>query len=180
MKLDGRVKKRGAVRLLMVPVIVLVLLGCPSIASSQQPRVNDPLLEAMTGEWVLSGEITGKPTTHDVRVSWALNHQFLHLHERSRETTAAGEPQYDADVFIGWDAAGSRYIVYWMDVFGGGFSLTGYGQRAGSTMPIVFTSGGRFYTTFAFDASAGTWRWTMDTEDGGQVRPFARLLMTRR
>jgi hypothetical protein len=68
-----------------------------------------------------------------------------------------------------------------MDVFGGGFSLTGYGQRSGSTIPIVFASGDdHFHTTFAFDAGVGTWKWTMDAEHGSQMRPFARLVMTRR
>ena len=92
-----------------------------------------------------------------------------------------GEPQYEADVFIGWDSARCRYIVHWMDVFGGGFSLTGYGQQNGSAIPVVFGSGDDgFRTTFAFDARAGTWNWTMDSEHGGQLRPFARLWMTRR
>jgi hypothetical protein len=160
---------------------LVVLLGCPSAASSQEARMNDPLLDALAGQWVLRGEITGKATTHDVEASWVLNHRFLRLHERSRETTMAGEPQYDAEVFIGWDSAGSRYVVHWMDVFGGGFSLTGYGQREGSVIPIVFATGDdRFHTTFAFDAGAGVWNCTMDSEHGGELRPFARLLMTKR
>jgi hypothetical protein len=178
---DIRVKSRGAVRGLMASAALIALLACPPAASGQEVRTNDPLLDALTGQWVLRGEITGKPTTHDVDVSWVLNHRFLRLHERSRETTMEGEPQYEADVFIGWDSAGNRYIVHWMDVFGGGFSLTGYGQRNGPAIPVVFASrDDRFHTTFAFDAGAGMWSWTMDLEHGGQLQPFARLSMTRR
>lgn len=175
------VKSRDAVRRLTASAALMVLLGYPSAATSQEVRLNDPLLDALTGQWVLRGEIRGAPTTHDVDVSWVLNHRFLRLHERSRETTMEGEPQYEADVYIGWDSAGNRYIVRWMDVFGGGFSLTGYAPRSGPAIPIAFASGDdRFHTTFAFDSGAGMWRWTMDQEHGGELRPFARLLMTRR
>jgi hypothetical protein len=178
---DVRMKSRGAVRGLMASAALAVLLGCPQAASSQEARTNDPLLDALTGQWVLRGEIRGAPTTHDVDVSWVLNHRFLRLHERSRETTQEGEPQYEADVYIGWDSAGDRYIVRWMDVYGGGFSLTGYGLRNGSAIPFVFASGeDGFRTTFAFDDGSGLWNVTMDSEHGGQLRPFARLSMTRR
>jgi len=176
------VKRRSAVRRVWAASAALImLLGFPSAASSQEARTNDPLLDALIGQWVLQGEITGRPTTHDVDVSWVLNHRFLRVHERSRETTLEGEPQYEADVFIGWDSAGNRYVVHWMDVFGGGFSLTGYAPRSGPAIPIVFAaSDGPFHTTFAFDVGAGVWKVTMDSEHGGQVRPFARLMMTRR
>src|SRR5882724_11440579 len=87
-----------------VSAALLLLVGCPWAAWTQETRLNDPLLDAMTGRWVLQGEITGKPTTHDVDITWALNHRFLRLHERSREMTWVGEPQYEADVFIGWDS----------------------------------------------------------------------------
>jgi hypothetical protein len=179
---ERRSAVRGTVRPRVVAcAVVLLWLGCPLSAWSQQPRVSDDLLDALAGQWVLSGEITGKPTTHDVDASWVLNHRFLRLHERSRETTTEGEPQYEADVFIGWDSAGKRYVIHWMDVFGGGFSLRGFGQREDRAIPIAFASeDGRFHTTFAFDSDAGTWRWTMDLENDGQLRPFARLLMTRR
>jgi hypothetical protein len=181
MRNDMPVKSRAAVRGLMASAALIVLLGAPSAASGQEDRLNDPLLDALTGQWVLRGEIRGKATMHDVDASWVLNHRFLRLHERSRETTTEGEPQYEADVFIGWDSAGNRYIVRWMDVYGGGFSLTGSGQRNGPAIPLVFASGDdRFLTTFTFDGRAGTWNWTMDSEHGGQSRPFARLVMTRR
>jgi len=160
---------------------LFVLLGCSSIASAQQPPLNDPLLDALVGQWVLRGEIRGMPTTQDVEASWVLNHRFLHVHERSRETTNGGDPQYEADVFIGWDSASGRYIAHWMDVYGGGFSVTGYAAPSATAVPFVFMSGDdRFRTAFVFDARDRTWRWTMDSEHEGQSRPFARLLMTRR
>lgn len=172
----------GIRRCVIAPLAALVaLLVCPSIASTQEARLNDPLLDALVGRWVLRGEIKGRSTTHDVDAAWVLNHRFLRLHERSRETTKEGEPQYEADVFIGWDSAGGRYVAHWMDVFGGGFSLTGYAQPDAAAVPFVFASGDdRFNTTFIFDKGDGTWRWTMDSERAGRSQPFARLSMTRR
>jgi hypothetical protein len=67
---DMHVKGGHAVRRLVAVSAALVLLvGYPWSAWTQETRLNDPLLDAMTGRWVLHGEITGKPTTHDVDVT---------------------------------------------------------------------------------------------------------------
>jgi hypothetical protein len=110
-----------------------------------------------------------------------LNHQFVHIHETSRDKNSDGHPQYEAEVFLGWDAGKEQYVVHWMDVYGGGFSLTGSGKRDGNSIPIVFATGDdRFHTTFSFDEKSKTWSWTMDSEQKGKLSPFARLVMTSR
>ena len=148
---------------------------------AQQPTLKDSLLDEMTGKWVLNGDIRGKQTVHDVEIQWALNHQYVRIHETARERDKDGHPVYEAEVFLGQDAAKEQYIVHWMDVYGGGFSLVGYGKRDANSIPIVFTSAdGRFHTTFSFDEKSKTWRWTMDSEQQGKLSPFARLVMTRR
>jgi hypothetical protein len=163
------------------PSLLLWLLVFSTEARSQQPTLKDPLLDEMTGKWVLSGQIRGKQTIHDVDVDWALNHQYVHIHETSRDKNGDGHPQYEAEVFLGWDASKEQYVVHWMDVYGGGFSLTGFGKRDGSSIPIVFATGDdRFHTTFSFDEKNRTWRWTMDSDHQGKVTPFARLVMTSR
>ena len=158
----------------------LMVLGLRLSAGAQQPTLQDSLLDRMVGKWLLSGEIVGKPTTHDVEATWALNHQFVHIHETSREKTAAGVPQYEADVFLGWDVKRNEYVVHWMDVFGGGFSSMGYADKKENTIPVIFKSpDGDFHTTFTFDKQKDRWLWTMDNEQGGKLRPFARLTMVK-
>ena len=158
----------------------LMVLGLRLSAGAQQPTLQDPLLDRMVGKWLLSGEIVGKPTTHDVDATWALNHQFVHIHETSREKTAAGLPQYEANVFLGWDMKRNEYVVHWMDVFGGGFSGMGYADKKENTIPVIFKSPeGDFHTTFTFDKEKDRWLWTMDNEQAGKLRPFARLTMVK-
>ena len=165
----------------MKTIVVSVLLLSAPLASAQQPTLEDPLLDRLVGRWVLTGTITGRQTTHDVDAEWVLNHQFVRVHEISRDKAGnSSSPEYEAIVLIGWDAKRSDYVVYWTDVFGGGFSLTGRAPRAPSQLPFVFTGpDGRFFTTFAYDAKADTWAWAMDNEQNGKKREFARLSLSR-
>jgi len=150
-------------------------------ASAQQPPLKDALLDQLIGDWVLSGTVARKPTTHDLDASWALNHQFVRMHEVSREKTDKGEPQYEAYIFIGWDAMKSQYVVHWIDVFGGGFSMQGYAAKLAGSIPFVFkSSDGDFYTAFTFDVKTKSWDWTMDNAVKGKRIEFARLKMVRK
>jgi len=45
-------------------------------------------------------------------VSWVLNHQYVQLHEVSREKNTGGSPQYEAVVLIGLDAAKNQYLIH--------------------------------------------------------------------
>lgn len=161
-------------------IAFLLLLFTSSRASAQQPALQGPLLDNLIGKWVLSGTINGHQTTHDVAIRWVLNHEFIEIHEISREKNSSGLPLYDAWVFLGWDSRKDRYIVHWMDVFGGGFSLLGYAPKADTSIPIVFESGdGKFHTTLTFDRNTKAWFWAMDNERDGKLQEFARLKMVR-
>jgi hypothetical protein len=46
----------------------------------------------LSGNWVLRGTIGGRPTTHGVEACWVLRHEYLQIHEVSREKEASGEP----------------------------------------------------------------------------------------
>ena len=83
-------------------------------ASGQEATQRDPLLDHLTGSWMLQGTIGGHETTHDIESEWVLNHEYLRFHEKSREKNAQGQPAYEAIVFIEWtnrrmntDACGS-------------------------------------------------------------------------
>jgi hypothetical protein len=78
---------KKAIRLLILsPFICLPLL-------SQQPATfKDALLDHFVGKWVLTGDIAGAATTHDVDVAWVLGHQYVRIQETSREKDAKGQP----------------------------------------------------------------------------------------
>ena len=169
------------VQIKRIGAMVLVILSLGSgIACAEQPK--DALLDHMAGQWVLTGAIAGRQTTHDVDAAWVLQDHYIRLHEVSREKDAEGRPQYEAEVLIGFDPAKSRHVCFWFDITGvAGPGSGAAAQRRGDTLPFVFKSpDGDFHTTFVYDAKTDKWQWQMDSERKGKFEPFARVTLTRR
>ena len=127
------------------------------------PTLEDPLLDRRVGTWVLRGAIAGAQTTHDVVCEWVLGHQYVRLHEVSREKGAGGQPAYEAIVFIGRDEKTGSYACLWLDSTGGGglaAQAIGHGPRRGDEIALLFkgADGSAFHTTFALDRESGAWR----------------------
>lgn len=150
---------------------------------AQQPTFTDSLADRLVGRWVLRGTIGGEATTHDVTAEWVLAHQYVHIHEVSREKTPEGAPQYEAHVYVGWDPQKNQYVAAWLDVFGGiSPQSLGRATRAGDSMPFVFLGpdgAPAFNNTFAYDRRADTWEWRMDNVRNGALEPFARVTLSR-
>ncbi len=164
-------------------IALFAVLFCGS-AFAQQESFQDSLLDRSTGRWLLQGTIAGRQTTHDVRSQWVLAHNYIQIHEVSREKNEDGDPVYEAIVYIGWDGQRNRYQCLWLDVTGGGGlspDAIGYGTREGDSIAFLFKGGdgSLFHTTFAYDKSTGSWRWIMDGEENGKLTPFARLKLTK-
>jgi len=148
------------------------------------PTFSDPLLDHLIGKWVLQGTIAGRETTHDIAVEWVLGHQYVQLHEVSREKNANADPAYEAIVFIGWDQPLSQYACLWLDVTGGGglsAQAIGHAGRSGDKIAFLFkgSDGSNFHTTFVYDRDTDSWQWLMDGEENGKLQPFARVKITR-
>lgn len=154
-------------------------------ASAQQPTFQDPLLDHLIGKWILQGTIAGGETTHDIVSEWVLDHQYVRLHEVSREKNAKGQAAYEAIVFVGWDQPSSEYACLWLDTTGGGgisAQAIGHAKRSGDEIAFLFKGkdGSIFHTTFAYRKGNDTWRWLMDGEEGGKLQPFARVTLTKK
>ena len=166
----------------LVPVLLLAAL--PALAEG--PGFQDELLDRLVGDWVMTGTIAGGETTHDLEARWVLEHQYLQFHELAREKDAAGRPAYEAIVTIGWEEPAQRYACLWLDSTGGGGldedAVMGHADREGDTLPFKFVMGedAVFHTTFIYHRDSDTWEWTMDSERDGEMRPFARVTLTRR
>ncbi len=163
--------------------MAIVLLSFPALA--QQQTFQDPLLDHLAGEWVLRGTIAGKETTHDVACDWVLGHQYMRLQEVSREKNAAGQAEYEAIVFIGWDQALGEYACLWLDNTGGGGLVgqaIGHAGRGGDAIAFQFkgADGSVFHNTFTYGKENGAWEWRMEGEAGGKLQPFALVKLTRK
>ena len=163
-------------------VILSLLLATPSLAQTQGFR--DPLLDRLAGRWVMRGRIAGAEVTHDIDAAWVLGHYYMRVFETSRETTAAGEPEYEAIVLVGWDESTEEYACLWLDNTGGGglsSNVIGRAKREGDAIPFVFgvPDGSVIYNTFAYDRNDDAWTWAIDTEREGIRTEFARVALTK-
>jgi hypothetical protein len=162
-----------------------ILIAAASLpVSAQQSVAQEPLLDHLTGNWILQGTIAGRETTHDVDAEWVLGHEYVRLHETSRERKAQGQVAYEAIIFIEWDESSGEYRCLWLDsTGGGGLSAQGIarGKRSGDEIAFLFKDkDSSIHTTFAYSKSTDAWQWLIDNEAGGKVSEFARLKLTRK
>jgi len=164
---------------------IFILIATASLpVFAQQSVAQEPLLDHLTGNWILQGTIAGRETTHDVDAEWVLGREYMRLHETAREKKAQGQVAYEAIIFIEWDESSSEYRCLWLDsTGGGGLSAQGiaHGKRSGDEIAFLFKDkDGSVHTTFAYSKSTDTWQWLIDNEAGGKVSEFARVKLTRK
>ncbi len=164
-------------------VSCLVLFSvAPRLQAQMHP---DSVFQRLLGHWVLRGNIGRKATTHDVTFQWMLGHEYVQMHEVSRERGAHGAPVYEAIVLFVRDPKTGEYVCQWMDNTGvSAFDPAGIGRGrvSGDSIPFLFhyTASTSFHNTFVFNRTANSWQWHMDNDSIGVRRPFARLTLTRR
>ena len=126
----------------------------------------DKLLEGLVGNWKVTGRIAGQQFDQYCNADWVLNHQFLRVHfidSAARNRGSMGTPsnaEYEAMVFIGYDNMSERYVVHWIDIFGGRFSETlGYGTLQGQdSIRFVFEyPTGPLHNTFTWNSKNRIW-----------------------
>ena len=142
----------------------------------------DALVDHMSGTWQLEGQVMGHAAHHDVETEWVLNHEFLHIHEKTSAAAPSSEHRYEASWFLGYDSVSERYVLHLLDVFGARYSETlGYGVRAGNEIRFVFEyPDGPFHTTYRWSPEKDTWQWLMEQKDkDGKWTKFADLKLTR-
>jgi hypothetical protein len=142
-----------------VLLLVCFPAGGEEPVDGAQRIFRDAFIDKLVGDWRLRRRIGEREVENTVSAGWVLNHQFLRMHMKD----VADPPAYEALVYIGYQHAEQRYVVHWLDVYGGKFSAIGYGKRVGDTIPFVFQyEDGPFYNTFSWDARLETWTFTME------------------
>jgi len=154
-------------------------------AGAARAGLDDELLDRLAGSWVMEGTIAGQDVTHDIDSEWVLGHNYIRLHELSREKDESGGPAYEAIVFIGKDPVSGGYACLWLDQTGGGGLVgdaIGHAVPGDDEIPFVFgdPSGGVIYNTFSYDRDSDTWSWAIDVEKDGQRSEFARVSLRRK
>jgi len=144
-----------------------LLSGCASRPSPKpdaafaRPPLRDDFLDHLVGNWHISRSTRGKTVENLMDAHWAIQHQFVQVHMIDTKTP----PAYEANVFIGFDAAKSRYVAHWCDTFGAGYSAIGYGTRNGDSIEFRFSyDDGPFYNTFTWHPADHS--WTFKGENG--------------
>jgi hypothetical protein len=150
---------------------------------AQQPPVNSPLLDHLTGKWLLQGTVGKQPVIHDVDAEWVLQHHYLRFREVSRDKNDKGEPQYEATVFVAWNEKIKQYSCVWLDVYGGATAESiGLAMPKENELAFVFTDEHgetSFTNTFIFDPKTNTWDNRLDNVFKGEAKPFARFKLTK-
>ena len=154
-------------------VAVTLVCGVATSLVSQQPTLRDATLDALQGRWLLAGHVQGDSVNYHGYGEWVLGHQFLRLNLRD----VAVPPQYEAHVYIGWDAERKQYVAHWLDVFGGRFAETlGYGTLEGDELRFRFEyPDGPFRTTFIL-RKAGFELGMKSRARDGAWKPFAHFV----
>jgi hypothetical protein len=167
-------------------ILIVTFMAASVVAQVPTGAAHDELLDRLAGRWIATGTIVGKRITHDVEASWALAHQYLLVHEVSREKNAQGGPQYEAFVYIAVNGAAAReYSCLWLDSTSGDGLVNGTSCAArldGDTIPFIFRDrAGRvfFNNTFAYDRAGDTWTWSLDNVKDDKPSPFARIKLQK-
>jgi hypothetical protein len=124
---------------------------------------HDELLDNLVGDWKITRKFKARTVDNTATVEWVLNHQFLLIHMKDVNSP----PQYEANIYVGYDNTSDRYVAHWIDIFGGRFSETlGFGSRSGNSVKFVFEyPDGPFLNTFTWNPEQKSWTLLMQHKD---------------
>jgi len=139
---------------------LLALLLAFGAGGAQDHTFNDPFIQQLAGDWTLTRQIRGKEVENTVHAEWVLNHQFLQVHMKD----STQPPAYEALIYVGYQHAEQRYVVHWLDVYGGKGSAIGYGKRSGDSIEVAFQyEDGPFFNTLTWDTLGQGWTFKMES-----------------
>ena len=146
-------------------LILCALAWLPALAAAAPPQ-STRYLAALVGDWEFRGTVRHQQVRYRAQGRWVLNGAWVELHLRD----AAHPPQYEARVFLGYDAKADDYVAHWLDRFGApGARVTASGHRDGRTLVLLFPyADGAFRDTLTLapDGSAGTLLLESQDQDG--------------
>lgn len=163
-------------------ITTCTLLAMPAPIHAQATAaggdVRPEILHQLDGAWTMTGDVRGKPVTYRMVARPALHGTFTELRMQDVQVPA----QYEAAVFVGYDAASKTIIAHWMDSFGAKYSVPhGSGDITGNvvTFTIPYPSG-PFRNTWRFDPASATWQFALEAaQPDGSWKHFASYALRR-
>ncbi len=162
-------------------IVMLLCVSASAFAQTDGPETmfKDPLLDNLLGRWDAPGRVHGHDVQARATAEWVLNHQFVQV----RLEDTANPSTYEGWFFIGYDFRSERYVVHWLDNYGGRWSETlGYGDRSGNSIRVVFEYGdGPFRNTLTWLPAEKGWHWLIESKDqAGRWKTFAEYNLRTR
>jgi len=155
---------------------LLLAVWLPAAAAAPEPT---HLLATLAGDWDLAGTVLGKPAHYRAQGRWVLHGGWLEF----SMVDLATPPDYEARVFIGYDAKAGDYVAHWLDRFGAaGARVTATGSGQDGTLVLLFPyAEGAFRDTLSLapDGTSGTLLLETQKADGSWST-FASYQMKRR
>jgi hypothetical protein len=102
-------------------------------------RFHDDFLNHLVGKWDVSLSAHGSDFTMVLEADWVMNHQYLHIHEKSREIVPWIGAPFESEFFIGYNHEHTRYVVHEMTVFGDDGPYEGfcYAYRSNNEIKLI-------------------------------------------
>jgi hypothetical protein len=161
-----------SVRAALCVVAVVVGTGVHQAAAAADaqsaentPSADNAYLDGLKGEWDTTGTLLGKPVKYHAKGERVLQGGFLRLHL----IDLGAAPNYEAELFLGFDALAGDYVVHWLDRFGAaGSRVVATGKRIGETLVVQFPyAEGAFRNTYTFDPKSRSWSLIIESQAAG-------------
>ena len=135
------------------------------------------------GPWVaaalMEGTLGGNPVHYLADGERVLNGGFLKLHMIDVQSP----PQYEAQLFIGYDPKANDFVAHWLDRFGAaGARVVASGRRQGQRLVLHFPyAEGAFRDSLLWQPASASWSLLLESQrpDGSWVE-FASFTLRRR
>jgi hypothetical protein len=160
-------------------LLAWVLAGCliPPV-QAQEKQFQDDLLDRFVGKWEVSAVVYGEKFTLDREAEWVLNHQYLRMHEKTREVVPWLKIPFERTVFIGYNHSRKRYVMYELTVHGADTPIEPegicYGSRTGDELKFDFKTGAEVFgkASWSWDSASGTWHIRGSRMKDGKMTEF--------
>ncbi|NMH64713.1 DUF1579 family protein [Shewanella salipaludis] len=155
---------------------LLVCFGVVSLHAEEHPKISErpEVLKALDGDWVMSGDVMGKPVTYRMNAGPTLQGTFTEIHMDDVQVPS----QYEARVLIGYDSESSTIIAHWLDSFGAKYSVphgTGGVTDNSIQFSIPYGAASTFRDTFTYNPETNTWVFVLESSKAdGTWKHFAR------
>lgn len=142
--------------------LLIPLNPCAALAAEPSELSADQLLSALVGEWIMTGDVRGKPVQYRLQATRTLAGKFVELHMVDVQVP----PRYEARVFIGADKTG-KVFAHWLDSFGPEYSVPhGEGTACANTLEIrIPYPSGTFRDRFTYDPARHEWTIAIDGQN---------------